>query len=175
MAAEQTRAQVLAQLAAEARDAAATLLDRGALAYLRGTGNALTGAVQQHMAPDELAAAAFAEAQKARTDLRVALLKLARAHFEAQDWARARDMLAPLSNGAEGPLRKEALALLLETHLEEALVAVGGSQDWQHARLSMAAAAEVSPETAADHTLAAQFLRATRLAGRLDSGPPPPR
>ena len=128
LAAEETRAQVLAHLAAEAREAAATLLDRGALAYLRGTGDALTGAVQQHTAPDELAAAAFADAQKARIDLRIALLKLAHAHFDVQDWARTRDVLKSLADSASGPLTREALMLLHATYLEEAVTA--SSSDW---------------------------------------------
>lgn len=159
LAAEETRAQVLAHLAAEAREAAATLLDRGALAYLRGTGDTMAGSVQQHTAPDELATAAFADAQKARIDLRIALLKLARAHFDARDWARARDVLTPLADSASGPLTREFLVLLHATYLEEAVTAA--SADWAHARASMAAAMEISHGLTADHELAKQFLDAT--------------
>jgi WD40 repeat protein len=159
LAAEETRAQVLAHLAAEAREAAATLLDRGALAYLRGTGDTLTGAVQQHTAPDELAAAAFADAQKARIDLRIALLKIARAHFDARDWARARDVVKSLADSASGPLTREFLVLLHATYLEQAVTA--SSADWEYSRASMAAAMEISHGLTADHELAKQFLDAT--------------
>lgn len=159
LAEEETRAQVLAHLAAEAREAAATLLDRGALAYLRGTGDTLAGAVQQHTAPDESAAAAFADAQKARIDLRIALLKLAHAHFDAQDWARTRDVLKSLADSASGPLTREALMLLHATYLEEAVTA--SSSDWAYARASMAAATEISHGLTTDHELAKQFMDAT--------------
>ena len=48
LAEEETRAQVLAHLAAEAREAAATLLDRGALAYLRAPGHPGRGGTAAH-------------------------------------------------------------------------------------------------------------------------------
>ena len=117
--AEAERTRALATLADDLTECASGLLERAALAYVRGFGPG-SAEVEPHVADDEQVAAAFTAAQMASVDLRAALLRLAGEHLRGRDWPRARQVLAPLLTGPPGELLDAATATFRTACLEEA-------------------------------------------------------
>ena len=117
--AEAERTRALATLADDLTECASGLLERAALAYVRGFGPG-SAEVKPHVADDEQVAAAFTAAQMASVDLRAALLRLAGEHLRGRDWPRARQVLAPLLTGPPGELLDAATATFRTACLEEA-------------------------------------------------------
>jgi WD40 repeat protein len=132
-AAEAKRVEIIAVLAEDLTKAAVGLLDKAALAHVRGFNAGSVGAVHAHTATDEQTAAAFAAAQVASVDLRCALLKLARAHLEDRDWKQARKVLIPLRADATGAFLDEVTALLHASYLNEGTSALHNGE-WEQAR-----------------------------------------
>jgi WD40 repeat protein len=108
--AEAERVATLSALATDLTESASALLDRAALAHVRGFGPGSTD-VGPHIATDEQAAAAFTAAQLASVNVSGVLLKLAQEYLEGKDWARAQDVSACLPSGSAGPMVAEALAV----------------------------------------------------------------
>jgi len=148
------RIEVLATLADEVKKSAASLLEKAALAHVRGFSARSVDSVQAHTASDEQAAAAFTAAEVASVELRAALLKLAEAHLKSGHWKQARDVLIPLRDEATGHFANEVTALLHTAYLQEATSALDSGQ-WDQARQLTEEALQLAPGDEAP----AQLLR----------------
>lgn len=105
--AEAERVSTLSALASELTESANNLLERAALAHVRGFGPG-SADVGPHLASDEQVATAFAAAQTASVNMRALLLRVAQECLGSGDWQRAIEVAASLTAGAPGELASEA-------------------------------------------------------------------
>ncbi len=127
--AEGARAGELITAIEQVMKASQTLLERAGLAHVVGAPASPDGIAQPIRRPDEVIAKAFADAQLAHRDIRVALLRLAAHHLNAGSWAEARLIVEPLMASSDEPLYKDAVAIFCRSHLAEA-TAARQAADW---------------------------------------------
>jgi len=143
--AEQTRAADLLGAIGAVEQTARTLLEAAGQAHIVGAPLRLDGVAAPTRRPDEAVATAFAAAQLAGTDLRLALLRLAQAYTEVGQWDNARRVLQPLLADKKAPLYPEARDLLCETHYRPGAKALT-AESWTDAQRELAAASAANPQ-----------------------------
>jgi WD40 repeat protein len=160
--AEAERVKTLSALAAELTESASGLLERAALAHIRGFGPASTE-IAPHAATDEQAASAFAAAQLANVNVRTVILRLAQEYLGVGDWPRARELAATLTGGPAGTLAAEAAAVDHAAFLEEVREALSrGDAESAHAKAE--AWLRTHPQDAEMSSLQDQAVAALRTA-----------